>query len=54
MAEGSSDESDGEDNAEFLAEHEKYLEDAEIRNAQLLQKEEERQAVITPLKSESC
>ena len=45
MAEGTSDESDGLDDAEFLGEHEKYLEDAERRTLELLKTEEERQNV---------
>jgi hypothetical protein len=47
MAEGTSDESDGLDDAEFIGEHEKYLEDAERRTVELLKMEQERQTVLS-------
>jgi hypothetical protein len=45
MTEGTTDESDGLDDAEFLGEHEKYLEDCEKQTLDLLNAEEERQNV---------
>jgi hypothetical protein len=45
MAEGTSDESDGLDDAEFLGEHEKYLEDCDKHDIEVLEAEEARQNV---------
>ena len=45
MVEGTSEESDGLDDTEFLEEHEKYLEYCENREAETLKQEEERQNV---------
>ena len=45
MAEGTTDESDGLDDAEFLAEHEKYLEDCQKHDLEVLKAEDARQNV---------
>ena len=46
MAEGTTDESDGLDDAEFLADHEKYLEDCDAHTLAIHKAEEERQNVL--------
>lgn len=46
MAEGTTDESDGQDDAEFLTEHQKYLEYCEEHKQELLKKEQERLEVF--------
>jgi hypothetical protein len=47
MAEGSDDESDGQDDAIFTGDHEKYVQEVQRRQAELLRLEEERQNVPT-------
>jgi hypothetical protein len=46
MAEGTEEESDGVDDTEFLAEHQKYLEDIQQRTLELHRLEEERRNVL--------
>lgn len=48
MTEGTDEESDGLDDAEFLAEHQKYIDQCDARTADLLKAEHEREAVLTP------
>lgn len=50
MAEGMTDESDGLDDAEFLGEHEKYLQDCDKHEFEILKAEEARQIVRCILK----
>jgi hypothetical protein len=45
MAEGTTDESDGLDDAEFLGEHEKYLQQCDKHTFEVLEAEEARQNV---------
>lgn len=45
MAEGTEEESDGQDDAEFTSEHEKYLQEIQKHDLELLRLEEERQNV---------
>lgn len=47
MAEGSEEESDSLDDARFTAEHEKYVQEVQRRDMELLRLEEERQSVPT-------
>ena len=51
MAEGSDDESDGQDDTIFTGDHEKYVQEVQRRQAELLRLEEERQNVPTYLPS---
>lgn len=46
-----SDESDGQDDSEFLEEHEKYLKQCEARAVEALKREEERFNVYYPSQS---
>jgi hypothetical protein len=45
MPEATTDESDGQDDAEFLSEHQKYLEFCEKHTEEVLKQEQERQNV---------
>ena len=45
MAEGTEEESDGLDDAEFIDEHQKYLEEVQHRTRELHRLEDERQSV---------
>lgn len=48
MTEGTDEESDGLDDAEFLAEHQKYVDYCDARTTDLLKAEHDREAVLLP------
>ena len=48
MTEGTDEESDGQDDSEFLPEHQKYVDYVETRTFDLLKAEQERETVPFP------